>query len=164
MVLSAPDIQPLTVVVGCVGRIDLGYGRLWRPNPRLCEYSSALRLPYAVVIIKGAKHSWKYSAKKKRKALQYSHSLGFERRRRSYPRTVIKKKTQPRSAVKYTCVSIPKGKKASALRRAWSACGCFMERYHQNIFRARSVSHIHSGQNPMKRITESVSDDVPVAT
>ena len=27
-----------------------------------------------------------------------------------------------------------------------------------------SVSHIHNGQNPMKRITLNVSDDVPVAT
>ena len=37
-------IQPLAAVAVVCGRIDLGYGRLRRPNPRLCEYSSALRL------------------------------------------------------------------------------------------------------------------------
>lgn len=38
---------------------------------------------------------------KKRKALQYSHSLGLGLRRRPYPRTHRKKETQQRPAVEY---------------------------------------------------------------
>lgn len=34
---------------------------------------------------------------------------------------------------------------------------------YQNAFRAISVIHIQRGQNPTKRITLRVSDDVPVA-
>lgn len=37
-------------------------------------------------------------------------------------------------------------------------------RDYRNAFVARSVIHIQSGQNPMKRITLNVSEDVPVAT
>ncbi len=36
--------------------------------------------------------------------------------------------------------------------------------FYQKAFRAMSVIHIQSGQNPMNRITLNVNDEVPVAT
>ena len=78
-------IQPLAAVVGLWGRVDLGYGRLRRPNPRLCECSSALRLRRPAIIIKEQSAPRNCVAKEKRKALQYSHSLGFGLRQEAIP-------------------------------------------------------------------------------
>ena len=45
------------------GAMDLGYGRLRRPNPRLCEYQSAPRLPWPWLCKRGAKRTAKWGRK-----------------------------------------------------------------------------------------------------
>lgn len=65
------------------------------------------------------------------------------------------------SNMKKQCMDVRVNDSSSSMHRiSMYSCSYF----YQKAFRAMSVIHIQSGQNPMNRITLNVNDEVPVAT